>query len=173
MELDSLCDAISFCFAPAILLYSWHFERLGLLGIAVLAFYLCCGLLRLAKFNILSSTQPKNLGFFVGLPTTLAAFLLAQIVINYNWISIRLLPFLKNPYSFALFVFFIAFLMISPVRFLSFKKINPRLSIVGGAILSILFIFSYLHAIPLFFLGIFSYVISCILYFLWETVVCK
>ena len=173
MELDSLCDAVSFCFAPAILLYSWYFEDLGLLGVAILAFYLCCGLLRLAKFNILSTTKPQNLGFFVGLPTTLAAFLLAQIVINYNWISTRLLPFLKNPYGFALFVFFIAFLMISPVRFLSFKKINPRFSVIGGFILSILLVFSYFHAIPFFFLGIFSYVMSCILYFLWETIRCK
>ena len=29
MELDSLCDAISFCFAPAILLYSWYFHNFG------------------------------------------------------------------------------------------------------------------------------------------------
>src|SRR5262245_44761503 len=32
MELDSLCDAISFCFAPAILLYSWSLYHLDYAG---------------------------------------------------------------------------------------------------------------------------------------------
>src|SRR5262245_15894422 len=40
MELDSLCDAISFCFAPAILLYSWSLYQLGIGGLIVLGIYL-------------------------------------------------------------------------------------------------------------------------------------
>lgn len=55
MELDSLCDAISFCFAPAILLYSWSLYQLGVAGLVVLSLYLCAGLFRLARFNISES----------------------------------------------------------------------------------------------------------------------
>lgn len=168
MELDSLCDAISFCFAPAILLYSWRFDDFGLWGIAVLAFYLCAGLLRLAKFNIATASKPKEIGFFIGLPTTLAALLISLLVINYQWASERIFAFLKHPTAMMLFVGILAFLMVSPVRFLSFKKINPRLSIFGGLILLILLMFSVVHGIPLFFLGLFSYVLSCILFYVFD-----
>jgi len=165
MELDSLCDAVSFCFAPAILLYSWQLYNLGLFGVVILTFYLCCGLLRLAKFNITSASKLKEIGFFVGLPTTLAAFLAAQVVINNQWISQNLFPFLQNPIGIALFVLVLAFLMVSPIRFLSFKKINPQLAILGGFLLSILLVVSIWQSIPLFFLGLFSYLLSCVLYF--------
>ena len=170
MELDSLCDAVSFCFAPSILLYCWYFYQLGITGIFVLAFYLCCGLLRLAKFNIASVTNTQNVGFFVGLPTTLAAFLIAQLVINHQWLSQRLFPFLIHPYGITIFAAALAFLMISPVRFMSFKKINPRLSILGGFLFLVLFVFSVWQGVPLFFFGLISYILSCILYFIYSEV---
>jgi len=170
MELDSLCDAVSFCFAPAILLYSWYFNQLGIIGIFVLAFYLCCGLLRLAKFNIATVKNTQDSGFFIGLPTTLAAFLIAQLVINHQWLSQRIFPFLHNQYGMTIFTAVLAFLMISPVRFMSFKKINPRLSVLGGFLLSILFIFSVWQGMPFFFFGLFSYVVSCILYFIYSEI---
>jgi len=165
MELDSLCDAVSFCFAPTVLLYCWYFQDVGLWAISVLALYLCCGLLRLAKFNIISSSDQKDIGFFIGLPTTLAAFLIAQLVINYHWISIALFPFLKNPLWMTVFIAIVALLMVSSVRFLSFKKVSLRLSFFTGLTLLFLSIFSFLLSVPFFFLIIFSYISSCVLYF--------
>jgi len=168
-ELDSLCDAISFCFAPAILLYSMYFKNLGLVGVFVLSLYLCCGLLRLAKFNISSATQVKDITYFVGLPTTVSAFLLAQIVINSDWISIQFFWFLQNPFLFTLFIAAIALLMISPVRFPSFKKINPRLLI--GAIVVILIAISIglMYGFPVIFFSLFAYVAT----FVFSFFVCK
>ena len=32
-ELDSLCDAVSFCLAPAVLLYSWYLHGFGHAGL--------------------------------------------------------------------------------------------------------------------------------------------
>ena len=84
MELDSLCDAISFCFAPAILLYSWSLYQLGIAGMVVLGLYLCSGLFRLARFNIISITQVTS---FVGLPTTIAAFFFANVVMYEKWLA--------------------------------------------------------------------------------------
>jgi len=165
MELDSLCDAISFCFAPAILLYSLFFYDLGLLGVFVLSLYLCCGLLRLAKFNISSSQQNKNMRYFVGLPTTAAAFLIAQLVIHFNWISNNFLLFLRNPLLLALFVAAIALLMISSVTFPSFKKVRPKSLIIAVSVISVASILGFVYGFPVIFLGLFSYILISVLYF--------
>lgn len=77
MELDSLCDAVSFCFVPAIVMYCWGFHTQGLLGLCILALYLWCGLFRLARFNSLSTHDAK---YFIGLPTTMAALCLASLL---------------------------------------------------------------------------------------------
>ncbi len=78
MELDSLCDAVSFCLAPTILIYSWlSIERTWL--IILLGIYICAGLARLARFN----AKPMPLkSHFMGLPTTMAAFFLALLVLS-------------------------------------------------------------------------------------------
>lgn len=165
MELDSLCDAVSFCFAPVILLYSWYFHDLGVLGFVVLSLYLCCGLLRLAKFNISSVQQADNGDHFVGLTTTLAAFLVAQLVINFDWISKFLMPFLLYYQGVVLFVVIIAFLMISPISFPSFKGISSRFSLLAGAFVVTIFTIGFFYGLPLLFLGIFSYILSSIFYF--------
>jgi len=166
MELDSLCDAVSFCFAPAILLYSAYLHKVGIFGVTIVSLYLCCGLLRLAKFNILSQDNLSQ-DFFIGLTTTLSAFLIAQLVLHYNWICQQLFPFLSSPYGLALFVLTLSFLMISPVTFLSFKKINPRLSLLAGSLVVMIFSFGFAYGIPLLFMGIFSYIVSSIFYFVY------
>ncbi|MFC1842944.1 CDP-alcohol phosphatidyltransferase family protein [Candidatus Dependentiae bacterium] len=165
MELDSLCDAVSFCFAPAILLYSWYFHNLGALGLISVSLYLCFGLLRLAKFNIASATKTQNINYFIGLPTTVAAFLVSQLVIHFTWVSQNILPFLRNPIWLGLFVLGLAFLMISSVHFVSFKKINPKLSVVAGSLLVIVCAAGFLYGLPLLFIGIFSYILSSVVYF--------
>jgi len=171
MELDSLCDAVSFCFAPAILLYSVYFKNLGLLGVFVLSLYLCCGLLRLARFNISSATKTKEIAYFVGLPTPVSAFLIAQLVINFNWISTNFLPFLKNPYFFVLCIGAIALLMISPVRFPSFKKIDPRLLIGAFFVILIASGIGLLYGYPVIFLGLFAYITIFVCSFLVKKII--
>jgi CDP-diacylglycerol--serine O-phosphatidyltransferase len=111
MELDSLCDAVSFCLAPVVLLYSWHLGTIGFVGTAVLAFYLCAGLFRLARFNCKSSDG--CIESFTGLPTTAAAFFIASLVM-FN-LDVR------NGLLF-IFVVIISSLMISSIKLPSFKK---------------------------------------------------
>lgn len=128
MELDSLCDAISFCFAPAILLYSWSLYQLSIAGMLVLGLFLCCGLFRLAKFNITSVHQTTA---FIGLPTTFAAFFFANIVLYEQWIAASsFAPFLKAD-RIAFMVTIIALLMISTIKFPSAKYVKMRLA-TGG-----------------------------------------
>jgi CDP-diacylglycerol--serine O-phosphatidyltransferase len=86
-QLDSLCDAISFGVAPAILLL-----RLGqewpssttLTGKAIsviAALYVACAILRLARFNTENTTDPASHKRFKGLPSPAAAGCLASLVV--------------------------------------------------------------------------------------------
>jgi len=150
LELDSLADVVSFGVAPAILAFSWglstfdgvqadivkHVTQFG--WFATFAFVLC-GALRLARFNI-QSKKPQETGpkrFFVGLPIPAAAGMVASIV-----------HFLKDPIMLvgsALLWYFlvtaVAFLMISTVRYYSFKdldmaKSRPRwMFLAAGALI--------------------------------------
>ena len=119
MELDSLGDAISFCFAPTILLYSWYFNEFGLLGILVLVLYLCAGLFRLARFNV---AEGGNYSYFTGLPTTVSACILASLVICSHWFILMPLRMVLQPLGIILFVYVISLLMVSRIPFPSFKN---------------------------------------------------
>lgn len=165
MELDSLCDAVSFCFAPAILLYGWKFSELRFFGVLLVISYLCCGLLRLAKFNVISLNKEQKLTYFIGLPTTMAAFLIATMVIRFDIISIKVLPFLQNNTYLAIFVAIISYLMISPIKFLSLKKVNTKLLFIALVLGIVLYVPSYIAGLPAIFLGVLSYVIASVVYY--------
>jgi len=119
MELDSLCDAISFCFAPAILLYSWSLSSGNIVGLIFVGAYLCAGLFRLAKFNIVSH---ENKNFFVGLPTTIASLWVAGFVIASSWLETSRWYLLLKPGHVIVIIAMLALLMVSHVRFPSFKS---------------------------------------------------
>lgn len=120
-ELDSLCDAVSFCLAPTILLYSWYLHGFGHAGLFVsaLVLYLCAGLLRLARFNLSEVDQQV---FFLGLPTTIAAFFFAQLVLYQELVAESSLTYFLNEKVLVGLVASMAFLMLSSLRFPAFKK---------------------------------------------------
>lgn len=120
VEYDSLSDLVSFGVAPGILLHQWAlapYERLGLLASFL---FVVCGALRLARFNVNSSTLPSD--YFQGLPIPMGAAMVSTYVIfNHvaNW------PYFKD--AFVIFLTFaLALLMVSSVRFPSYKKLNWR-----------------------------------------------
>jgi len=162
MELDSLSDAISFCFAPAVLLYSWKLSEAGWIGITVLGAYLCAGLLRLAKFNVIS-WEHGTVDFFVGIPTTSAAFFLVQLVLYQNWLEGSFLaPVLGNSALLAL-VALLAFLMVSPLRFPTFKRValfTKPLHIILFALAALAFVVLLLKGFPVFLLGLLAYMFA-------------
>jgi len=121
-QLDSLCDAVSFCFAPAILLYGWRLHAAGsMVGFLAVAFYLCSGLFRLAKFNILSMNQKS---YFVGLPTTWAAFFIATMILAYPWIAHSFLCGMVSCAGLIAILFLLSLLMLSSLHF--FKSYTPK-----------------------------------------------
>lgn len=122
MELDSLCDALSFCVAPAVVVYCCLGDySLGLGGKMVLAFYVCAGLGRLAKFNV---TSTKQQDYFIGLPTTLAAFFISQLLMYQSWLETHVSALLFHKNCILVVMTCLALLMISTIKFYSFKNIQ-------------------------------------------------
>jgi CDP-diacylglycerol--serine O-phosphatidyltransferase len=119
VELDSLADVISFGLAPALLTFAWGLSELGKVGWAAGFVYVSAAAMRLARFNIQSVTQLDK-RYWVGMPSPAAAGVLASTV--YAW------PYPLTGYHQAVAALAVvlvpAVLMVSTVRFRSFKTIN-------------------------------------------------
>jgi CDP-diacylglycerol---serine O-phosphatidyltransferase len=120
MQLDSLADAITFCLAPAFMMYSLGIEQVVIVYFFSCAFYLLAGLFRLARFNITSQTQSH---YFLGLPTTLAGCCLATIVLIF--------PLQNHDLAYLWIVLGLGYLMISRWRFPTFKQASKRRLFTG------------------------------------------
>jgi CDP-diacylglycerol--serine O-phosphatidyltransferase len=138
VEFDSLADVISFGVAPAILVYSWGLAPLGRLGMTAGFMFIACAAMRLARFNIQSGGGDKR--YFVGMPSPTAAAIPASTVFAY--------PFGLYDYRAALPALLVvlvpAVLMVSTIRFRSFKTIDLQsrrsytvLVVIAGAIVAI------------------------------------
>lgn len=119
VELDSLADVVSFGLAPAILAFTWGLWPLRRLGWAAGFIYVTATAMRLARFNIQSSTAADK-RYFVGMPSPAAAAVIASTVFLY--------PFGLQEREAALpalaMVLVPAFLMVSTIRFRSVKAID-------------------------------------------------
>lgn len=122
VELDSLADVISFGVAPAIMMYKWALWPLGFVGFLGAFFYLACGAIRLARFNVLAFRSQKPSSFFVGLPIPLAATMLILLVIA-HFKLFGGLPVQRHMLVFAL-VLGLGGLMVSAVPYWSFKELH-------------------------------------------------
>lgn len=165
-ELDSLCDAISFCLAPAVLLYTWYLQGFGhgWLFVPALVIYVCAGLLRLARFNLSGNDQQL---FFLGLPTTIAAVFFAQIVLYRELVSESPLARFLGEKVLVGLIASIAFLMVSSVRFPAFKGQNLSFKNVGTyikiGIMGALAIRCIQHGYPFFLLLVTAYILGGLL----------
>jgi CDP-diacylglycerol---serine O-phosphatidyltransferase len=122
VEYDSISDAIAFGVAPAVLMYQWAvapfepFERIGLLGVALFAI---CAALRLARFNVQITTVEKKV--FNGLPTPGGALMLAATVLYFR--DVGLSEETWRPFVLVM-VFCVGLLMVSNIRYSSFKEMD-------------------------------------------------
>ena len=128
LQLDSLSDAITFCLAPAFLIYCWQLKRLGVIGVAICGLFLAFGLLRLAKFNITHSEQSHS---FIGVPTPFAACFIASFVLNAQQLLFRSFFSLAS-LAFAMIV--LSGLMVCSVRIPTFKHALAAIIFVAFAV---------------------------------------
>lgn len=119
VEFDSLADVISFGAAPAVLAFTWGLSELGQVGWASGFIFLSAASIRLARFNIQSSTHLDK-RYFVGMPTPAAAGVVAATVFAFPE-----LPYGHSQTAVAVATLLVpAVLMVSTIRFRSFKTIN-------------------------------------------------
>jgi CDP-diacylglycerol--serine O-phosphatidyltransferase len=125
-ELDSLADVITFGAAPALMVYRWGLTSFGRLGVLFAGLYVCAGALRLARFNVLSRREElagqKNPGkHTLGLTIPAAASVLVfMVIVSHNAGQFRLV----SETSTAVIVLVLSALMVSRVRFRSFKDVR-------------------------------------------------
>jgi CDP-diacylglycerol---serine O-phosphatidyltransferase len=118
VEYDSLADVISFCVAPAFLLYSFALHTLGRAAWFGAFLFVVCGALRLARFNVQTGSVDRR--FFIGLSTPAAAGVVASIVILLEGEE----PSRAVRVAIAVGTYVLALLMVSTFRYWSFKEID-------------------------------------------------
>ncbi|MHC4882451.1 MAG: CDP-alcohol phosphatidyltransferase family protein [Planctomycetota bacterium] len=140
-QLDSMCDVISFGAAPAFMmlkvLQSHRQELIGpaevLLGDFFARFiwvtalvYLCCAIIRLARFNVENEEAESSHMAFTGLPSPAAAGLVAAIIMLSRHVATDeafQTPFFEGVYTALMYVLPLAtlscgLLMVSRIRYL-------------------------------------------------------
>ncbi len=118
-EFDSLADLVAFGIAPAILAYSWALYAYGKWGWLVAFLFVVCGALRLARFNVQTGIIESRV--FNGLPIPAAASVIATGIMLYYYLGG---VGKYHNLSFLLITIALALLMVSNVKYYSFKDLN-------------------------------------------------
>jgi len=120
-QMDSLSDMVCFGITPALVLYEWSLVVMGKPGWLVAFFYSVCTALRLARFN--SQSQQTNKRYFQGLATPAAAGVVASMI----WFCTEFEIVGKN-YGLivTIITLVLGFLMVSTIRYRSFKDLDVR-----------------------------------------------
>lgn len=142
VEFDSLADLVAFGVAPAILFYLTIGYQFGRFGTLVSAMFVVFGAIRLARFNVTTGTYEPNV--FIGLPIPTAAIVSALYVgvyvhyelIGFEWLNIFMQCLL-------------AVLMVSNIRYPSFKKVNLEQAHVMRILVGLVIAFSMIYLYPL------------------------
>jgi len=163
IQLDSLADIVSFGLAPAILAYAWGYgtalqdwSNARQLAWFISFMFVICGGFRLARFNV-QATRPRPLAegtqkvdkkSFVGLPIPVAGCLIAAIV-HFAPMPLRYAPHRFEILAISMMVLmgFLSLLMVSTIRFTSFKSVgterrNARLVIATIALVGLIYLYS-------------------------------
>jgi len=142
VEFDSLADIVAFGVAPAMLLYFYVGYEYGRFGTLVMALYIIFGAIRLARFNVsVANVDPT---VFIGVPIPTAAI----------FVSIWVLMFLRyeflSEYSWILLLgtLLTSILMVSNIRYPSFKKINLRKPMLTKILIVLICFASLLYLYP-------------------------
>lgn len=108
VQIDSLADIVCFITVPAITLYFFGLREIY--HIVILAFYVVCGIIRLAYFNVAMSDKNKAIEFYQGLPVPVSVF-----IFGFVWILLKIFTF-NAPLVYTILVPIVGLLHISKIR---------------------------------------------------------
>ncbi len=120
IQYDSLADLVAFGVAPGILVYTWALTPWGRWGWLAASLYVTCGALRLARFNVQIASVEKR--HFIGLPIPAAADVIAATVLLYYFFGGQ--GATNKHIMMLLVIYAVAGLMVSEIRYYSFKEIR-------------------------------------------------
>jgi CDP-diacylglycerol--serine O-phosphatidyltransferase len=134
-EFDSLADIISFGVAPAFLVYRIVlkdvFANHPQVGWFIASIYLLCGAFRLARFNCLAFAGGGGGKEFLGFPIPAAAGLVSSLTLFMMWLDVNGYlgeRFLQSKWRYLLpiLMLFLSWMMVSEVKYPTFKKLDLR-----------------------------------------------
>jgi CDP-diacylglycerol--serine O-phosphatidyltransferase len=166
VQYDSLSDMVCFGLAPALVMYEWSLKSMMSVGWAKLGWlaafiYTASAALRLARFNAQISVAEKK--YFRGLPSPSAAGVQAGLV----WAATDL-GIAGGDLVYLVFVLTVAtgMLMVSNIRYFSFKEFNFKNRVPVVALLLVVLVYAFASIDPpkVLFAGFLTYVISGIVY---------
>ncbi|NDJ27766.1 CDP-diacylglycerol--serine O-phosphatidyltransferase [Campylobacter sp. MIT 12-5580] len=143
VEFDSLADLVAFGVAPAVLFYVSFGYEYGKIGSLITGFFIVFGAIRLARFNVTTGTYEPSV--FIGLPIPTAAIVSAiytYAFLSYEWLK---------PYEivFLCLQLMLAFLMVSNIRYPSFKKMDLSKANMLKVLVLLILVFSMLYLFTL------------------------
>ena len=144
VQYDSLSDLVAFGIAPAMLLWQWNLLALGRVGVAAAFIYAACGALRLARFNVSTAAVGKR--FFIGLPIPAAGCTVVTFVFCASYF-----PSIMNvvlPYMALVLAVGVGVLMVSRVRYFSFKEYDFLRAHPIRTMLSFLLVLATVISVP-------------------------
>ena len=142
-EYDSLADVVSFGIAPALIAYEWSLGEMGKVGWLAAFFYAAATALRLARFNTQLGTVDKR--YFQGLPCPAAAAVVAGLV----WLATDFgLEGADLTLATCGVCLLCGILMVSNIRYSSFKDFNLRERVPFVALLLVVAGFVFVSSDP-------------------------
>jgi len=143
VEFDSLADMVAFGVAPALLMYLFVGQEFGRFGIVASALFVIFGAIRLARFNVMTiSSEPS---VFIGVPIPTAAVFISLLVLLFQKYGFH------NDYGIVI-VFLsilVSVLMVSNIRYPSFKKVDLSPKHAMKLFVAILFVFFIIFVFPI------------------------
>jgi CDP-diacylglycerol---serine O-phosphatidyltransferase len=126
-ELDSLIDVISFGVAPALLMYFLEFSATGKFAWVLCYIYVVAAALRLARYNVVSTTGPYT-SWFTGLPSPAAGATLATYFpfSQTEWYRASVAYLDLQHEGLVVLMLLVGLLMVSNVKYPKFPPIGTR-----------------------------------------------
>jgi len=147
----------SFGIAPGLMIYLWALKPLGRIGWLAAFVFMACGALRLARFN--TQVGAVSSDHFIGLPIPAGAGMNAVTVLIFHKLNIM---GSANAILLLIMLYSLSFLMVSSIKYNSFKKpeLFRRMNFNSLVIAILIFIFiASQPSIALFLCGV-LYVLS-------------
>ncbi len=118
VEFDSLADIVAFGVAPALLMYLFIGHEFARFGIVASALFVMFGAIRLARFNVMTAQIEPSI--FIGVPIPTAAVFISLLVLLFQKYS------LEDKFGVIILILsiIVSLLMVSNIRYPSFKKMD-------------------------------------------------